>query len=41
MIVCLGVVYEYDSILVILIDNILLINIKFIVKYHFDGLAAA
>jgi hypothetical protein len=34
VVVCLGVVYEYDSILVILIDVILLINIKFTVKYH-------
>jgi hypothetical protein len=34
MIVYLGVVYEYESILVILINAILLINIKFIVKYH-------
>jgi hypothetical protein len=33
MLVCLGVVYEYESILVILID-VLLINIKFDVKYH-------
>jgi hypothetical protein len=33
MIVCLGVVYEYESILVILIDAIVLINI-FFVKYH-------
>jgi hypothetical protein len=32
MIVCLGLVYEYESILVILIDVILLINIKFAVK---------
>jgi hypothetical protein len=34
MVVCLGVVYVYKSILVILINVILLINIKFIVKYH-------
>jgi hypothetical protein len=34
MIVCLEVVYEYKSILVILINIILLISIKFIVKYH-------
>jgi hypothetical protein len=34
MLVCLEVVYEYESILVILIDIILLINIKFAVKYH-------
>jgi hypothetical protein len=33
MLVCLGVVYEYESILVILID-VLLINIKFAIKYH-------
>jgi hypothetical protein len=35
MIICLAVIYEYDDILVILIDAILLIiNIKFVVKYH-------
>jgi hypothetical protein len=34
MVVCLEVVYKYESILVILIDDILLINIKFDVKYH-------
>jgi hypothetical protein len=34
MIVCLGAVYEYDSILVILIDIIILINMKFTVKYN-------
>jgi hypothetical protein len=34
MLVCLEVVYEYESILLILIDIILLINIKFAVKYH-------
>jgi hypothetical protein len=34
IVVCLGVVYEYESILVILINIILLINIKFTVKYH-------
>jgi hypothetical protein len=34
MVVCLGVVYEYESTLVILIDIILLINMKFDVKYH-------
>jgi hypothetical protein len=34
IVVCLGVVYEYESILVILIDAILLINMKFAVKYH-------
>jgi hypothetical protein len=34
VVVCLGVVYEYESILIILIDDILLINIKFITKYH-------
>jgi hypothetical protein len=34
MVVCLGVVYEYESILVILINVILLINIKFIIKYY-------
>jgi hypothetical protein len=34
MVVCLGVVYDYKSILVILFDAILLINIKFTVKYH-------
>jgi hypothetical protein len=34
VVVCLGVVYEYKSILVILIDVILLINMKFTTKYH-------
>jgi hypothetical protein len=34
MIVCLVVVYEYESILVILTGVTLLINIKFTVKYH-------
>jgi hypothetical protein len=34
MVVCLVIVYEYKSILVILIDVILLINIKFDVKYY-------
>jgi hypothetical protein len=34
ILVCLEVVYRYESILVILIDIILLINIKFTVKYH-------
>jgi hypothetical protein len=34
MVVCLAIVHEYDDILVILINNILLINIKFIVKYY-------
>jgi hypothetical protein len=34
IVVCLGVVYEYESILVILLDVILLINMKFAVKYH-------
>jgi hypothetical protein len=34
MIVCLEVVYEYASILVILINIILLINIKFAIKYY-------
>jgi hypothetical protein len=34
MIVCLEVVYEYESILVILINIILLINIKFAIKYY-------
>jgi hypothetical protein len=34
MIVCLEVVYEYESILLMLIDIILLINMKFIGKYH-------
>jgi hypothetical protein len=33
-VVCLGVVYEYESILVILINAILLINMKFTNKYH-------
>jgi hypothetical protein len=34
MVICLGVVYEYENILVILINIIYLINIKFIIKYH-------
>jgi hypothetical protein len=34
MIVCLEIVYKYESILVILIDIILLINMKFDVKYY-------
>jgi hypothetical protein len=34
MVLSLGVVYEYKSILVILIHVILLINMKFAVKYH-------
>jgi hypothetical protein len=34
MVVYLEVVYEYESILLILIDDILLINMKFIIKYH-------
>jgi hypothetical protein len=35
ILVCLGLlVYEYESILVILIDAILLINMKLVVKYH-------
>jgi hypothetical protein len=34
MIVCLEVIYEYASILVILINIILLINIKFAIKYY-------
>jgi hypothetical protein len=34
VLVCLIIVYEYKSILVILIDDILLININFIVKYY-------
>jgi hypothetical protein len=34
IVVCLGVVLEYVSILVILINIILLINIKFAIKYH-------
>jgi hypothetical protein len=34
MFICLGVVYEYASILVILINIIVLINIKFIIKYY-------
>jgi hypothetical protein len=33
MIVCLIVVYEYKSILIILINNIIVINIIFVVKY--------
>jgi type IV secretory pathway VirB3-like protein len=34
MVLCLGVVYEYMIILVILINIILLINMNFMVKYH-------
>jgi hypothetical protein len=34
MVVYLEVVYEYESILLILIDDIILINMKFIIKYH-------
>jgi hypothetical protein len=34
MVVCLEVIYEYESILVILIDVIILINMKFAIKYH-------
>jgi hypothetical protein len=34
IVVCLGVVYKYESILVILIDVIILINMKFAIKYH-------
>jgi hypothetical protein len=34
MFMCFGVVYEYVSILVILINIIILINIKFIIKYY-------
>jgi hypothetical protein len=34
IVVCLGVVYEYASILVILIGVSLLINMNFAVKYH-------
>jgi hypothetical protein len=34
IVVCLGVVYEYESILVILIHIILLINMKFVIKYY-------
>jgi hypothetical protein len=34
MLVCLEVIYEYESILVILIDVIILINMKFAIKYH-------
>jgi hypothetical protein len=29
-----NVVYEYESILIILIDDIFLITIKFVLKYH-------
>jgi hypothetical protein len=39
MIVCLEVVYKYESILVILIDIILLIDIKFTVNI-INGLTA-
>jgi hypothetical protein len=34
MVVCLAEVYEYERILVILIDITLLINIKFAIKYY-------
>jgi hypothetical protein len=34
MLVCLAVVYEYDDILLILIDIIFLINMKFTGKYY-------
>jgi hypothetical protein len=34
MIVYLEVVYEYESILIILTDVILLINMQFAFKYH-------
>jgi hypothetical protein len=34
IVVYLGVVYEYESILVILIHIIFLINMKFVIKYH-------
>jgi hypothetical protein len=34
MIVCLEVIYVYESILVILIDIILLINTKFTIKNY-------
>jgi hypothetical protein len=33
MIVCLTVVYEYEDILVFLIDCIIVINFNFIIKY--------
>jgi hypothetical protein len=35
MIICLKVVYEYDNILIILIDDILIININYVVKLIF------
>jgi hypothetical protein len=41
MVICLGVVYEYESILVILIDDIFLINMKFVVSNIIHGLMAA
>jgi hypothetical protein len=34
VVVCLVVVYEYKSILIILINIIILINMKFTIKYH-------
>jgi hypothetical protein len=34
IVTCLEVVYEYESTLVILINVIFLINMKFPVKYH-------
>jgi hypothetical protein len=34
MVVYIEAVYEYENILVILIDVILLINMKFSIKYH-------
>jgi hypothetical protein len=34
MVVYIEAVYEYENILVILIDVILLINIIFFIKYH-------
>jgi hypothetical protein len=33
IVVCLTAVYEYDDILVILINDILIININVVVKY--------
>jgi hypothetical protein len=34
MVACLAIVYKYKSILILLIDDNLLINNKFVVIYH-------
>jgi hypothetical protein len=36
MVAYLKVVYKYDGILIILIDDIFIININFVVKYQYD-----